>query len=242
MFRLLLLAALLSTPAVALAQATQCTPPRTVPRPRPDLPSASQPKRVVPIGGYTLALTWSPQYCAGKTGARDAFQCGDAAARFGFTLHGLWPDGVGKDWPQYCRATGILPRTTIRQNMCVTPSAQLIQHEWAKHGTCMTGNGQPNGQPIRPEAYFGRSRALYEALRFPDMAALARREGLTAGLLARAIATANPGIRPDMMRITATREGWLDEVWLCMDRRFRYAKCPAHQGGLNDSAKLRVRG
>ncbi|RVT40682.1 ribonuclease T2 family protein [Sphingobium algorifonticola] len=242
MFRLLLGVTLTFAPAAALAQVEQCTPPRTVPRPRPDLPSASQPKRVLPIGGYTLAITWSPQYCAGKTGARDAFQCANRTARFGFTLHGLWPDGVGKDWPQYCRATGILSRATIRQNMCVTPSAQLIQHEWAKHGTCMTANGQPNGQPIRPDAYFGKSRALYQALRFPDMAALARRESVTAGQIARAVADANPGIRPDMMRVTATRDGWLDELWLCLDRRFRYAKCPAHQGGVNEGAKVRVRG
>lgn len=237
MFKLIATMALAFTPAVALAQVEQCTPPRTVPRPRPDLPSASQPRRVLPIGGYTLAITWSQQYCAGKTGARDAFQCANRTARFGFTLHGLWPDGVGKDWPQYCRATGILPRETIRRNMCVTPSAQLIQHEWAKHGTCMTANGQP----IRPDAYFGRSRALYQALRFPDMAAMARRQSVTAGQIARAVADANPGIRPDMMRVTATRDGWLDEVWLCLGRRFRYAKCPAHQGGVNEDRSIRIR-
>lgn len=43
-----------------------------------------------------------------------------------------------------------------------------------------------------------------------------------------------------MMRITATRQGWLDEVWLCTDRRFRYARCPAHQGGLSPDAAVKI--
>ncbi|WP_281823611.1 ribonuclease T [Sphingobium sp. BS19] len=237
MFRMIFAAAAMLTPVAAVAQVEQCNVPSTIPRPRPDLPSDSQPKRVLPIGGYTLAITWSPQYCDGKSGERDAFQCGNRNARFGFTLHGLWPDGVGKDWPQYCRATSILPRATIARNLCVTPSAQLIQHEWAKHGTCM----RANGQPISPNAYFNRSRAMYGKLRFPDMAELAQRGTMTAGAFASAFAAANKGLRADMMRVTATRDGWLDEVWLCLDRRFRNARCPTHQGGLKPADTLRIR-
>lgn len=237
MYKTLFTAALVLTPGVALAQVEQCRIPRDIPRPRPDLPSQSQPRRVLPIGGYTLAITWSPQYCDGKTGTRDAFQCANDTARFGFTLHGLWPDGEGKDWPQYCRATTILPRATIAQNLCVTPSAQLIQHEWAKHGTCM----RANGQPISPRSYFEKSRTMYGKLQFPDMAALAQRGRMTAGAFATAFAQANRGLRADMMRVTATRDGWLDEVWLCLDKRLRYAQCPAHQGGLKPAETLRIR-
>ncbi|AUW60401.1 ribonuclease T [Sphingobium sp. SCG-1] len=237
MYKTLLTAALMLTPGVALAQAEQCSIPRDIPRPHPDLPSESQPKRVLPIGGYTLAITWSPQYCSGKTVTRDAFQCANPTARFGFTLHGLWPDGEGKDWPQYCRATSILPRATIAQNLCVTPSAQLIQHEWAKHGTCM----RSNGQPISPRSYFEKSQTMYGKLQFPDMAALAQRGTMTAGAFATAFAQANRGLRADMMRVTATRDGWLDEVWLCLDKRLRYARCPAHQGGLKPAETLRIR-
>ena len=237
MFKSLLAAAILLTPGVALAQAEQCTVPRAIPTPRPDLPSNSQPKRVLPIGGYTLAITWSPQYCDGKTDERNAFQCANDAARFGFTLHGLWPDGEGKDWPQYCRPTKILPRAVIARNLCVTPSAQLIQHEWAKHGTCM----RADNQPISPARYFDTSRAMYAKLRYPDMAALSERGTTTAGAFARAFVAANRGIRADMIRVTATRDGWLDEVWLCLDKRLRYARCPAHQGGLKPAEPLRIR-
>lgn len=227
---MLVVAAAAAVPTMADAQAYRCTVPTIVPRPRPDLPDATQPRRVLPTGGYTLAISWAPQFCySRRDDAAATFQCG-GANRFGFTLHGLWPDGRGRTWPQYCRRTGIIPPAIVRANLCATPSAQLLQHEWAKHGTCMSE---------RPADYFAAARRLYDALRFPDMAALAARPA-TAGALATAMARANPGLRPDMMRITATPGGWLDEIWLCLDLRRRYVRCPAHQGGLPAEARIRV--
>lgn len=224
-------AALMVVPAAVQAQAYSCAIPNAVPRPHPDLPSDSQPRRVLPIGGYTLAITWAPRYCRENGDEASArLQCG-SGNRFGFTLHGLWPDGIGKDWPQYCRATPLLPRPVIRAHLCTTPSAQLMQHEWSKHGTCMAGE--------TPKSYFNRSAALYRKLRYPDMEALSR-EPLTAGQFAQAMARANPGLTPDMMRVTADRQGWLDEVWLCLDKGFRYQRCPAHQGGLSPNASVRI--
>ena len=222
----------LTLPGVAAAQALQCTPPAaselTV---RPDLPNAREPKRILPIGHYTLAISWSPQYCRGADkAARSPFQC-DGKNRFGFVLHGLWPDGYGKEWPQYCRPTRLLSPSTVRANICATPSAQLLQHEWAKHGTCMPGE--------TPDSYFRRATGLYHKLSFPDMDTLSRRT-LTAGALTTAIARKNRGMRADMMRITTDKGGWLDEVWLCLDKRFRYAKCPAHQGGVKPATRVRI--
>ncbi|MBB4609364.1 ribonuclease T2 family protein [Sphingomonas yabuuchiae] len=222
--------AFLAAPQLLSAQTLQCTAPRGVQSIRPDLPSQSQPTRVLPIGGYTLAITWSPQFCRDPKG-NSSFQCG-GTNRFGFTLHGLWPDGVDKDWPQYCRPTAIIPQAVVRRHICATPSAQLMQHEWAKHGTCMSG--------YSPARYFQRSNALYYGLRFPDMDGLSRRNGLTAGDLATAFAAANRGMTADMMRVTATREGWLDEIWICLNKAFRPARCPAHQGGLSPNAPLKI--
>lgn len=231
MTRWLLAVAALAAPAAASAQALSCAIPSRIERPRIDGPTPSQPRRVLPIGSYTLALTWNPQYCrdnGNRSGAN--FQCGDTN-RFGFTLHGLWPDGEGKTWPQYCRAAAPLPEAVLRQNLCVTPSVQLLQHEYAKHGTCMG---------IAPAAYFAQARRLYDRVRYPDMDRLSRRTGLTAGQLAAAIARVNPGMTAGMMRITATRQGWLDEVWLCTDKRLRYTTCSTHQGGLAATAPVRI--
>ena len=90
-----------------------------------------------------------------------------------------------------------------------------------------------------PARYFGRSTAMYRRLRYPDMDALSRRP-LTAGGVQAAMARANPGLSADMMRVTADRQGWLDEIWICMDTRFRYARCPAHQGGLARTSRIRI--
>ena len=223
-------AALIALPGVAAAQSYQCAVPSNVPRPRPDLASASQPQRLRPITGYTLALTWAPQYC--HNNARDAsaqFQCA-SGNRFGFTLHGLWPDGVGKEWPQYCTTTPVLPPAVIKRNLCSTPSAQLLQHEWAKHGTCMR---------TTPAAYFARSTDLYSKLRFPDMDALSRGP-LNAGQFAAAFAAANPNVPANAVRVTANRKGWLDELWLCLDKSFAYTRCEANSGGLAANAKVQI--
>jgi ribonuclease T2 len=214
----------------ASAQADSCAVPGALQRPRPDLPSADQPRRVLPIGGYTLALTWAPQFCHGK--ARDVsarFECG-SGNRFGFTLHGLWPDGVGKEWPQYCTATALLPQPVIAAHLCATPSVQLLQHEWAKHGTCMEA---------KPADYFNRSTGLYAKLRYPNMDALSR-SPLTAGGLAAAMAAANPGLPANSIRVTADRKGWLDELWICLDKRFGYTGCKAGTGGLAGTAPLKI--
>ncbi|PTQ12887.1 ribonuclease T [Sphingomonas oleivorans] len=231
-FRFPFAAALALLPAPAFAQAYECRVPPVLPRPVADLPSASQPKREMPIGGYTLALSWSPEYCrTRRTSSEDHFQCGGEGPRFGFTLHGLWPDGRGKSWPQYCKPTALLPERVIRENLCATPDVQLLQHEWAKHGTCM-GN-------IAPPAYFGLATKLYAGMRYPDMDALSRRPLTVAGF-SRAFAAANPGLRADMVKLNVNRKGWLEEVWLCLGTNFRPARCKASDGGLRPTDRIRI--
>jgi ribonuclease T2 len=223
---------LLLAPAAASAQAYRCAIPAEVPTPRAEGPTAREPRRNLPIGGYTLAISWSPQFCRSGGSGRpaSAFQC-QTGNRFGFVLHGLWPDGRGREWPQYCRAASVLPQAVIRRNLCATPSAQLLQHEYAKHGTCMG---------MSPAAYFDRATRLYGRLRYPDMDTLSRRRGLTTGQFAQALARANPGLSPDMLRITADRQGWLDEVWVCLDTRFGYTRCPSRQSGRSPGQPLRI--
>ncbi len=229
--RALFLSLLLGLPAAAQAQANDCAIPGTLPSPRLETANRENPKRLMPIGSYTLALSWSPGYCQGRqASARDAFQCGGSANRFGFVLHGLWPDGRGETWPQYCRPARAVPEPVIRQTLCATPSVQLIQHEWAKHGTCMSPSAK---------SYFARSTGLYGALRFPDMTRLAQRDDLTTASFANAFASANRGIPAKAVRVTTAKGGWLDEVWLCLDTRLRYAACRADTGG-GDATRMRI--
>lgn len=224
MIRMGLAIGLVALPAPAVAQAYRCALPTELPRPRPDGPTQSQPKRDIPIGSYTLAISWQPQRCR-NAGRDDRLAC-NSGNRFGFTLHGLWPDGKGRDWPQYCRPAALLSEPVIRANLCMTPSVQLLQHEYAKHGTCMG---------ISPARYFADASRLYASVRYPDMDALSRRRGLTVGHFAAAFARANRGMTPQMVKIATTKDGWLEEVRVCMDTRYRYRICPLRQGGANSS-------
>ncbi len=215
-------------PTIASAQSLSCMIPTQVERPRSDMPDLRSPTRNLPTASYTLAITWSPQFC--KEQDAPTFQCG-TGNKFGFALHGLWPDGAGKTWPQYCRPVELLSEATLRANLCATPSAQLLQHEWAKHGSCMKGTA---------DDYFHRSTGLFGRLRFPDMDALSRRGGLTVASLSAAIARVNKGIAPSMMRVTTNKGGWLDEVWLCLDLDFRYRRCGRDTGGAKQTAGVKI--
>lgn len=212
---------MLLSPGTAWGQAFSCTVPPRLASPREIGPGELRHSRRLPTGGHTLALSWSPQHCREQAGA-ESFQC-NRGNRFGFVVHGLWPDGRGAAWPQYCRPAKPLPAALIRRNLCMTPSVELLQHEWARHGTCMTAE---------PAQYFDRARGLFDALRFPDMATLSRRETLTVGSFRRAFAEANrhiPGLTERSVRVRITRARWLDEVWLCLDTRLAYASCGANQ-------------
>lgn len=218
--RLLLLAALVALPGVAQAQALACIVPDTLPVARPRPP---EPARLMPTVRHTLALSWSPQYCRGR--ARDtSFQC-SPSMRFGFILHGFWPEGADGAWPQYCRPPGTVPPRVVREMLCTSPSADLLQNEWARHGTCGWRDAA---------TYFATGRRLFQALRFPDMAALSRRRDLTVDRFKEVFTRLNarvPGLTPAGVRVRLGPGGWLEEVWLCLDRRLGQSACPADQRG-----------
>ncbi len=231
--RLTVFALLAAVPGAGLAAASQCNLPAVTPTAPQDRAGSRADRRNIPTTAYTLAVSWSPEYCAtgeGMGGAFEkSFQCDTSRNRFGFILHGLWPDGKGT-WPQYCRAVGRLKPATIRQNLCMTPSADLLQHEWSKHGSCGWRT---------PERYFADARALYEKLRFPDMDALRRRQGLTVGAFADAFVAANPKLPRAAVRVALGRQGGLQEVRLCVDLRHRFVACRGRAN--NEGQIMRIR-
>jgi ribonuclease T2 len=192
--------------------------------------------RRTPVAGYTLALSWSREYC--RSHQRDpaaAYQCDGKIGEFGFIVHGLWPEGRSADYPRWCQKADVLPPKLISQNICMTPSPQLQQHAWAKHGTCMAR---------KPETYFGAARLLFGALQFPDMDRLSRQDKEAAPLnvaaLTKALAQINPGLPENAIRVQTNRKGWLQEVRLCLDKKFRPRQCPAHAKGARSNARLKI--
>lgn len=223
----LFLALLLALPGPALAQAYQCVPPARIEPGRPVRQDG--PTRRVPVAGYVLAASWSPEYCRG--GDARSMQCSGRDGRFGFVLHGLWPEARSGPPPQWCSLTPRPSPALIRRNLCMTPVPWLIEHEWAKHGSCMSRT---------PEAYLNASAILWRSLRWPDADRLSRAEGLTAGQFRDAFVAANPAWKRDQVGLLVNGRGWLREVQLCYGRDFLPRACPRRTFGAVDSAELKI--
>ncbi len=220
----------LTLPVSAVAQAYQC---RVPPAPM-SLPQVEQdgPTRQMPVAGYTLSLSWSPEFCRNReSNPRNANQCSGRNGRFGFIVHGLWPEGRGNSWPQYCPVRRTLSPATIRQNMCMTPDARLIAHEWLKHGSCMTEY---------PERYLRVTRILWNSLRWPDYDRISRRRDLTAGDIRTAFADANPYVETEHIGLKINSRGWLQEMRLCYARDFKPTPCTSRQYGPDDDTEVSI--
>ncbi len=223
------LLALLCHGGIAQAQAYQCTIPQgriSVPRVTPD-----GPRREMPVTGYTLALSWSPEFCRTRENRpRNARQCSGRAGSFGLIVHGLWPEGRSS-WPQWCGSSRQPSQTELRQSLCMTPDAALLAHEWAKHGSCMVPD---------PDVYLRVTRILWRSLRLPDYDALSRRDGLTAGDVRRAFTDANAAFDPEMVGLVVNERGWLREMRLCYGRDFRPTRCDRRRLGPDDDVRVRI--
>jgi ribonuclease T2 len=184
--------------------------------PRPD-----EIVRGVTVAHYVLALTWTPEWCrSGGSGASaNEMECGRP---FGFTLHGLWPDGAHPPYPRFCHPAGALDVATVRGMYCRTPSPTLLQHEWQAHGTCAAW--------ASPQAYFGQASALFDRLAIPRIEEIPAGE-LTAGAVRAAFAAKNPGLTAAGIFVQTRREtGALSEVRICYDLHFRPATCSGGAG------------
>ena len=212
--------------STAHAQAYQCSIPQG-PLSAPAI-AADGPERRSAITGYTLALSWSPEFCRKDT---TSIQCSGQHGRFGMVVHGLWPEGRGGNWPQWCRTMQRPSSETLRRHLCMSPSPRLMAHEWAKHGSCMVRH---------PETYFKMTGILWRSLRLPDLDRLSRREGLTAGVLRAAFAEANPGWKAGAIGLVTSRNGWLQEIHLCYDKGFMPAACDQRRFGPDHSAPLKI--
>lgn len=210
------------------AQSYQCRMPKSVSAPAivPD-----GPVRHLPVTGYTMALSWSPEFCRSREGQRaHALQCSGDNGRFGFVLHGFWPES-GRGWPQWCLTTRRPTGAAITRQLCTSPSPRLVARQWAKHGSCSGWN---------PQTYFRVSNILFDSLRFPDFDRLSRKPGLSVGDLREWFLAANTGWRRDAIGVKLNARGWLEEVRLCYNRRFRPEACDRRRFGPADDASVRI--
>lgn len=221
-----LLAMLVTAPAQG--QAYQCRVPQNLLVPPPKKDGAI---RKVPVTGYVLALSWSPEFCRNRKSAPEhREQCSGRNGRFGMIVHGLWPQGRSS-WPQYCPTARSVGVPEAKRNLCMMPSPRLMAEEWAKHGACMTRT---------PETYFKVARILWNSLRHPDYDRLSREETLTAGRVRAAFVEANRDWRPEQVGVKLNERGWLEELRLCYGKDWMPARCNRAALGPRDTASVKI--
>lgn len=154
---------------------------------------------------YTLSLSWAPSYCASHP--QDRAECG-TGKRYGFLLHGLWPQYASGGWPESCSRQA-LPDNTRERFSALYPSSGLMQHEWSRHGTC---------SDLSPDGYFMLAQTLHHAIRIPEAYRTpaspfrTTREQLTKDFL-----IANPSLKPAGL-LPQCKGNYLTELHICYDR------------------------
>lgn len=196
---------------------------------RHDRPSdyfSNQPERHVPgeFDYYALVLSWSPTHCADAERGRDDAQCArDDGVRYGFVLHGLWPQ-YEKGYPERCRTRWkpFVPEDVITHMRDVMPSRGLVIHEYRTHGTC---------SGLRPQFYFGLARRLYEQIQLPERYANPYEvQTVSPQDLAREFLRANPRLSPGSLVITCGGPGnRLREVRICLTKDGQPRDCGADE-------------
>jgi ribonuclease T2 len=111
---------------------------------------------------YVLNLSWAPDFCNNmktltpqeRTAAGNDMQC---ATPQGFVLHGLWPQNFNGSYPTNCSSKPA--HEDLERNLDMTPNLALLNHEWAKHGTCTT---------LSPSTFFATARQAYTSVSIPE--------------------------------------------------------------------------
>ncbi len=162
---------------------------------------------------YVLTLSWSPTYCARAKGAPDPDQCG-ADRKFGFVVHGLWPQNKDGGYPASCTRDRSLPKAVVDQTMPMMPSVGLMVHEWSKHGTCSGLNATD---------YFAKLRAAHAKIAVPDGL---KTPGATvpAMQVERLFLEANPGLTAEGVAVVCSKRD-VSEVRICLDKDLGFVAC-----------------
>lgn len=157
---------------------------------------------------YLLTLSWSPEFCATHSSSPEC------PAHPGFVVHGLWPQNDDGTYPENC-STAPGP-SNPQQYTNLLPTASLVQHEWATHGTC---------SGLAPDAYFGEIATAFHKLRIPaEFTGSNQPASLTPAAIITDFAAANPGLPQAGIAISCGRN-YLTAVEVCLSKTLQPEAC-----------------
>jgi len=168
---------------------------------------------------YLLTLSWSPTWAASHCGINDVReQCKTA---FGFIVHGLWPQYENGSWPQECAASTKLTSEQTEEAEQAMPDAELMQHEWDKHGTC---------SGLTPSEYFTAIADTFGSIEIPSsLQSPTQQQEIGVKELADAFVSANPTFPAGSVLVScvgsAQGQSKLAEVRICLDQDLIPSTC-----------------
>lgn len=163
---------------------------------------------------YVFSSSWAPAYCATDSGKRNTEECGPKA-KYGFVVHGLWPQYAEGNWPQCCQAVRLPVRNSavVDKVSSVMIGKSLHDHEFEKHGSCVTAD---------QDAYFSN------ILKAVDRVGLA--PGVVPGTTTRIkVADLRKAWKapPDSVTAICNPDKSLSEVRICLAKDLSPIPCPA---------------
>src|SRR5271169_4860997 len=164
---------------------------------------------------YLLTLSWAPEFCASNSRGRTSAEC-DPKKHMGLVVHGLWPQDNNGKWPQDCASTPPVSSATVNHMMPIMPGSSLIQHEWAKHGTC---------SGLSVDQYFSAIEKFYDGLKEPDDFKKPSSSTTTGPSdIEQKFATANQA--PQAAFRVSCPQNAFSAVEICLTKDFQYQACP----------------
>ena len=134
----------------------------------------------------------------------------------GLVVHGLWPQYNNGKWPQDCASTPPVSSAIVNQMLPIMPGSSLIQHEWAKHGTC---------SGLAVDQYFAAIEKLYNKLNVPDDFKKPSSSSETGPSdVEQKFATANQA--PAAAFRVSCPQNEFSAVEICLTKDFQYQACP----------------
>ena len=164
---------------------------------------------------FLLTLSWAPEFCASNANGRSSAEC-NPNKHMGLVVHGLWPQYDNGKGPQNCASTPPVASATVDRMMPIMPGKELIQHEWANHGTC---------SGLSAHDYFGVIEKLYNGLQVPpNLKKPSSSSAAVATDIEQKFAKANNAPK-GAFRISCPQNEFL-AVEICLSKDFEYQACP----------------
>lgn len=169
---------------------------------------------------YTLVMSWSPTHCVTASPGSSDQQCArQDGLRYGFVLHGLWPQ-YEKGYPEACRIRRkpFVPQPVIDSMLDIMPSGGLVIHEYKLHGTC---------SGLDPAAYYMVARRAFSSVRIPERFRNPfEPQYVSPRDVEQEFMRANPWLRPEMISVGCSGAGnRLRDVRICLTRDGKGRAC-----------------